>query len=103
VHPDHHIYYRYALYSAPYSSCPPGTKLEVRGDRKLVRLYHRGVLVKVHPRKPRGERSTDPDDYPPERTAYTLRSPNYLRQQSAKLGEAVGAFADKLLKCGPTP
>jgi len=102
VHPDHHISYRYAIYSAPYSTCPPGTKLEVRGDSKLVQLYHHGQLVKVHPRQPRGGRSTDPDDYPPELTAYTLRSPNYLRQQSAKLGEAIGAFADKLLG-GPTP
>jgi len=102
VHPDHHVYYRYAIYSAPYSSCPPGTKLEVRGDSKLVRLYRKDMLIKVHPRQPRGGRSTDPEDYPPERTAYTLRSPNYLRQQSAKLGEATGAFADKLLS-GPTP
>ena len=102
VHPDHHIYYRYAIYSAPDSTCPPGTKLEVRGDSKLVRLYHKGVLVKVHPRKPRGGRSTDPEDYPPELTPYTLRSPNYLKEESAKLGEAVGIFADKLLS-GPTP
>jgi hypothetical protein len=102
VHPDHHIAYRYALYSVPYNTCPPGTKLEVRGDGKLVQLYHKGVLVKVHPRKSRGERSTDPEDYPPELTAYTLRSPNYLRRESAKLGEAVGTFADKLLS-GPTP
>lgn len=67
-----------------------------------MKLYRRGELVKVHPRQPRGGRSTDPNDYPPERTAYTLRSPNYLRRQSAELGEAVGAFADKLLS-GPTP
>ncbi len=102
VHPDHHIYYRYAIYSAPYNTCPPGTKLEVRGDSKLVRLYHKGKLMKVHLRQPRGGRSTDPDDYPPELNAYTLRSPNYLRRKSAELGEAVGAFADKLLG-GPTP
>jgi len=102
VHQDHHIYYRYAIYSAPYSTCPPGTKLEVRGDRKLVQLYKRGELVKVHLRQPRGGRSTDPEDYPSELTAYTLRSPNYLRQQCHKLGEAIGAFADKLLG-GPTP
>jgi len=102
VHPDHHVYYRYALYSAPYGTCPPGTKLELRGDSKLVKLYRNGQLVKVHPRKPRGGRSTDPEDYPPELTAYTLRSPNYLRQQSAELGEAIGTFADKLLS-GPTP
>jgi len=102
VHSDHHIAYGYALYSAPDSTCPPGTELEVRGDSKLVRFYHKGVLVKVHPRKPRGGRSTDPEDYPPELTPYTLRSPNYLREESAKLGEAVGTFADKLLS-GPTP
>jgi hypothetical protein len=102
VHPDHHISYRYAIYSAPHSSCPPGTKLEVRGDSKLVRLFRRGVLVKVHSRQPRGGRSTDPDDYPPELTAYTLRSPNHLRKQCAQLGEAVGDFADRLLG-GPLP
>jgi transposase len=102
VHQDHHIYYRYALYSAPSSTCPPGTQMEVRGDSKLVKLYCRGELMKVHPRQPRGGRSTDPYDYPQERTAYTLRSPNHLRQQSAALGDAVGAFAEKLLS-GPTP
>ena len=69
----------------------------MRGDSKLVQLYKLGELVKVHPRKPRGGRSTDPEDYPPELTHYTLRSPNYLRRQSAELGEAIGAFADKLL------
>jgi transposase len=102
VHPDHHIAYRYALYSAPSTTCPPGTKLEVRGDNKLVRLYHRGILVKVHPRQPRGGRSTDPKDYPSELTAYTLRSPNHMRHQLAELGKDVGSFGERLLD-GPTP
>lgn len=102
VHPDHHIAYRYALYSAPDSTCPPGTKLEVRGDTKLVRLYNRGVLAKVHPRQPRGGRSTDPEDYPKELTAYTLHSPNHLKRQLAELGEDVGIFAERLFS-GPTP
>ena len=102
VHPDHHIYYRYALYSAPYNTCPPGTELEVKGDSKLVRLYKRGELIKIHPRKPRGGKSTDQNDYPPELTPYTLRSTNYLCQKSAELGESVGAFAARLLG-GPTP
>jgi len=102
VHPDHHIAYRYALYSVPYHRCPSGTKLEVRGDGKLVRLYHRGTLVKVHPRQPRGGRSTDPEDYPKELSPYTLRCPDRLKRQSAALGESVGAFADKLLS-GPLP
>jgi hypothetical protein len=102
VHRDHHIYYRYALYSAPSTSCPPGTKLEVKGDHKLVKLFKKGELVKIHSRQPRGGRSTDPDDYPKELNAYTMRSPNYLRRQGAEMGTSVGAFADKLLG-GSTP
>jgi len=102
VHPDHHISYKYALYSAPSTTCPPGTKLEVRGDSKLVRLYHRGLLIKNHPRQCRGGRSTDHADYPPELTAYTMRSPDYLRRRCAELGEAVGVFAGQLLG-GPLP
>jgi len=74
----------------------------VRGDNKLVRLYNRGLLVKIHPRKPRGGRSTDPEDYPKELTAYTLRSPNYMRRQLAELGEDTGTFAERLLS-GPMP
>jgi len=102
VHPDHHIAYRYALYSAPSTTCPPGTKLEVRGDTQLVRFYHRGLLVKVHPRQPRGGRATDPADYPKELSTYTLRCPDRLKRQSQELGESVGAFADRLLE-GPLP
>ncbi len=102
VHPDHHIAYGCALYSAPCQTCPPGTKLEARGDRQLVKLYRRGVLVKVHPRQPRGGRATDPEDYPEKLTPYTTRVPDRLKQQGAELGDSVGAFADRLLS-GPLP
>jgi len=102
VHPDHHIAYDYAIYSVPSASCPPGTRVEVRGDTKVVRIYHRGVVVKVHPRQPRGGRATDPADYPAVLTAYTTRAPNYVKQQAAQMGPAVGAFAERLLS-GPLP
>jgi hypothetical protein len=69
----------------------------VRGDHKLVRCYHRGVLVKVHPWQPPGGRHTDPADLPPERVASALRSPERLGQQAAALGPAVGRFAARLL------
>lgn len=97
AHPDHHIAFRYALYSVPYDKCPPGTRLEVRADLQLVHIYRRGELVKIHPRKPRGGRSTDPADYPPERTAYALRAPEYVIREAAKLGPCVGQFAERLL------
>jgi transposase len=97
VHLDYHISFQSALYSAPYDRCPPRTSLEVRGDRQLVRLYHHGVLVAVHLRKPKGGRSTDPAHYPPERAAYALRSSERIIQQARFLGPHLGTFAEQLL------
>jgi transposase len=102
VHPDHHISFGQALCSAPSISCPPGTKLEVRGDRSLVKLYRKGELVKVHPRQPRGGRATDPDDYPQEKTAYALRAPDRVVQRACELGPSVETFARRLFD-GPLP
>src|SRR6266567_1365075 len=97
VHPDHHVSVQYALYSAPSTTCPPGIKLEARCDRDLVKLYKAGALVKVHPRKPKGGRSTDADDYPPERTAYAMRAPDRLVRQAVAFGPHIGQFAERLL------
>ena len=97
VHPDHHVSVQYALYSAPSTTCPPGTELEVRCDRDLVKLYKAGALIKVHPRQPKGGRSTDPDDYPPERTTYAMRAPDRVIRQAVAFGPHIGQFAERLL------
>ncbi len=102
VHPDHPVSFQYALYSAPSTTCPPGTKLEARGDRAVGKLYRRGELVKVHPRQRAGGRSTDPNDYPQEVTAYALRAPDRLVRRAHELGPSIGAFAERLLD-GPQP
>jgi len=102
VHPDHHISFVQALYSAPVTTCPPGTRLEVRGDGALVKLYKRGELMKVHPRQPRGGRTTDPDDYPKEKTAYALRAPDRVVKRASELGPNVETFAQRLFE-GPLP
>ena len=86
VHPDHHVACQYALYSAPSALCPPGQQVEIGLGRKLVRIYHRGKLVKIHPRQPRGGRSTDPADYPTELTAYTLRAPEGIKRRAGAPG-----------------
>ena len=93
VHADHHVACQYALYSVPSALCPPGQQVEVQLGAKLVRIYHRGALLKVHPRQPRGGRATDPNDYPAELSPYTLRAPEQLQRRAAELGEATGAFA----------
>ena len=56
VHQDHHIQCQQALYSIPFSLCPPGQKVEVRVDSKLVRIYHRGQLIKTPPPPAQGRK-----------------------------------------------
>ncbi|MGH8934380.1 MAG: IS21 family transposase [Egibacteraceae bacterium] len=58
VHRDHHIEVARALYSVPGGLI--GQVVDVRADSALVRISHRGQVVKVHPRMPAGRRSTDP-------------------------------------------
>lgn len=94
---DHHVSVCRALYSAPHDRCPPGTALEARADRALVRLYRHGELVKVHPRQPEGGRSTDVADYPPEVAGYAARAPEQVVAQAEALGEHLGRFAQRLL------
>ena len=98
VHPDHHIQCRQALYSVPSGLCPPGQEVEVRVGSKLVRIYHRGKLIKVHQRQPKGGRATDPDDYPAHLSAYTTRAPDHIMREAAKLGPAVDEFARSLFE-----
>ena len=96
VHPDHHVVCQYALYSVPADLCAPGQQVEIGLGSKLVRIYHRGRLLKLHPRQPRGGRSTDAADYPAELTAYTLRAPDRIKRNAAEQGPAVAEFADRL-------
>ena len=96
VHPDHHVACQYALYSVPSALCPPRQQVEIGLGLKLVRIYHRGRLIKVHPRQPRGGRATDTQDYPAELSAYTLRAPEGIKRSAAELGPAVAIFADRL-------
>ena len=102
VHADHHVACQYALYSVPSTLCPPGQQVEVGLGLKLVRIFHRGQLVKVHPRQPRGGRSTDNADYPAELSAYALRAPHGIKAKAREMGPAVAEFAERLFD-GPLP
>ena len=102
VHPDHHIQCQQALYSVPSDRCPPRQQVEIRLGSKLVHIYHRGQLIKTHLRQPKGGRSTDPDDYPAELSAYTTRAPDRIQRSAATLGPAVGEYAERLFD-GPLP
>lgn len=95
VHRDHHVEIGRALYSVPGRLI--GRRVEARADRSLVRIFHRGQLVKVHPRQAPGGRSTDPDDLPADKTVYAMRDLARLQSMAAAHGAAIGAYAAALL------
>ena len=100
VHRDHHIAFGRALYSVPGDLV--GQEVTVRAEAGLVKVFWRGALVKVHPRQRAGERVTDPDDLPPERTAYAMRDLDRLVTLARTHGPSVGLYAERLLG-GPLP
>lgn len=99
VHPDHHIRFGKALYSVPHDYRLTGRreKVDVRGDRSLVRIYFQGELIKTHPTQRSGGRSTDHSDYPQEKTPYTMRDPDRMIAQGHRHGREIGRFLEQLL------
>ena len=95
VHLDHHVEVAKALYSVPGGLI--GERVQARADRHLVRISHRGRLVKVHPRQPVGGRSTDAEDLPQEKVAYAMRDLDRLKRTAAGAGPSVGVYATRLL------
>jgi transposase len=95
VQRDHHVVVAKALYSVPTEYI--GEHVQVRNGRDLVRIYHRGQLIKVHPRVGPGQRSTDSADYPPRIRELACRDQQALLAQARDAGTAIGIFAERLL------
>jgi hypothetical protein len=95
VHRDYHVQVGKALYSIPEQF--RGQTLSARADGELVKMFHRGKLVKTHPRQPPGGRSTDPVDLPAEKTAYAMRDLARLIATATGHGANVGIYAERLL------
>ena len=95
VHRDFHVEVDKALYSAPHHLI--GRQVNARRDSTTVKLYFRGELVKVHPRKAPGQRCTDPADYPTGKEIYATRDLDRLRAMAASHGAAIGVYATALL------
>lgn len=92
---DRHVSVGKALYSVPGDVV--GCQVDVRADRKLVKIYAHKILIKTHPRVPAGHRSTDPTDFPAEQTAYAMRDVDGLVARAAGHGPAVGEMARAVL------
>lgn len=100
VQRDHHLTVTKALYSVPTQYI--GERVQVRNGRDLVRIYHRGKLIKEHPRVGPGQRSTDPADYPAGVRTLACRDQKTLLAQATAAGSAIGAYAERLL-AAPQP
>ncbi len=95
VAPDRHAEVAKALYSIPGELV--GQRLQARADMRLVKFYCRGQLIKTHPRKPPGGRSTDAADLPEGTSDYALRDTESLKRKAAAAGPSVGSYATRIL------
>jgi len=95
VHRDFHVEVLRAIYSAPHPLL--GQRVAARADSKSVKLYFKGELVRVHPRRPPGQRSTNPEDLPKGTEVYATRDLDQLKEMAAGHGPAIGAYAAGIL------
>ena len=95
VHRDFHLEVGKALYSVPKAFI--GQYVDVRADSTLVKIFHNGHLVKVHPRQRPGGRWTDPEDLPVEKVGYAMRDLDRLAAAARRHGPDVGIYAERLL------
>jgi hypothetical protein len=100
VQRDHHVTVGKALYSLPTAYI--GERVQVRSGGELVRIYHRGQLIKTHPRVAPGQRSTDAADYPARVREVACRDQQALLAQARAAGASVGCYAERLL-AAPQP
>ncbi len=82
VQRDFHVRAQNAFYSVPYALI--GQQVTVRADDALVKVYHRGQVVKVHPRQPAGGRSSDAADFPPGTDVYARRDVDRLAEDGRR-------------------
>jgi transposase len=99
IGPDIHAQVDKVLYSVPWRHI--GKTADVRITGTMVQFFIGGQLVKTHPRKIRGK-ATDFADYPPEKIAFHMRTPQWCRKQAAAIGPACeqvisGLLADNAL------
>jgi len=92
---DCHIQVAGGWYSIPHRY--RGKRLAVRLTSSLMRAFLDHELVKTHVRVAKGQRSTDWDDYPPEKAAFFRRTPDWCRLQAKELGPDVARAVAAIL------
>lgn len=100
VHPDCHVTLDGSYYSVPYRYI--GQQLDAYVSDHLIELYAGVDLVVTHVRSSRpGQWQTRLEDYPPEKAAYLLQTPQYCRQWAAQIGASTSQVVEMLLNDKP--
>lgn len=95
VQRDFHVRAQNAFYSVPWRLA--GQQVSVRADGSLVKIYHRGQVIRTHPQQPAGGRVSDAADFPPGTDVYARRDVDKLARMAAARGEAIGIYAARIL------
>jgi transposase len=95
VQRDFHVRAQNAFYSVPWRLA--GQQVSVRADGSLVKIYHRGQVIRTHPQQPAGGRVWDAADFPPGTDVYARRDVDKLARMAAARGEAIGIYAARIL------
>ena len=82
------------LYSVPWRCI--GKQLDAREGGRTVEFYLDGTIVKTWAWKEKGKQ-TDWADFPPEKVAFFMSTPQWCLRRAGELGENVKALVDELL------
>jgi transposase len=84
-----------AIYTVPWRFI--GQTIDARESDRRVEFYADGEIVKTWARVERG-RQTDWGDFPPEKVAFFMATPQWCLRRAAVLGDAVKALVEELLE-----
>lgn len=97
VHIDGHVEIEGAYYSVPCQYL--GEEVTVHSDAKIIRVYNRtGEEIAVHIRQLKGRFRTLEDHLPEHKRWSRLRQEDRMKEQSARLGKEVSAWADRVFE-----
>jgi transposase len=97
VGPDCHVKVGPVLYSVPWRLI--GSVVDARLGERTVDISVEGAVVKTWARAERGKQ-TDWADFPPEKAAFFMRTPQWCLHRAAELGGSVKELVEGLLEGG---
>lgn len=96
LHPDCHVVFEHAFYSAPHRLI--GQTLWLRAAETRLECYHAHELVATHPRARRpGERLTHPDHLPPAKLVALMATPAWCLRRARDIGPETTIVIERLL------